>query len=631
MDRLFRGYIETRGKQAIEKFKNRTEFKTYEQVNKFKEFAGVIAEDIILVDVDDYEQSEILMTIVEDLQLQCRVYETTRGKHFYFRNRGVTTCKTHTKTACGLICDMKLGSKNSYDALKVDGKERVIIFDKDENADYDELPKWLTPVKHDMDFLNMEAGSGRNDSLFKYILTLQRAHFTKEEIRECIRIINDYVLKEPLDKDELDVILRDEAFIEEDNTEMFFNSKGAFLFDEFAKFLINEYHIIKIDGQLFLYKDGIYIDGREEIESLMIKHISSLNRQKRGEVMTYINLLVRKNTEPSDANYIAFRNGIYDLEREELLEFSPNYIITNKIDYNYNPNAYNKITDTALNNIACGDKNIRMLLEEAIGYCFYRRNELRKAFILTGDKRNGKSTYLDMIQNLLGDKNTSALDLKELGDRFKTAEIHMKLANIGDDIGDEFIANPSIFKKLVSGNRIIAERKGQDPFEFNSYAKQLFSANDIPRIRDRGAVVDRLITIPFNAKFDKNDKDYDPFIVYKLKEESSMEYLIVRGLIGLKRVLANNGFTVSEKAQKELEEYEENNNPILMFFKEFEDDDFENQPTKIVYQKYNEFCLSNNLQPLSNVEFSKQTKKYFGYEIVTKSIKGKKYRTFVRV
>ena len=43
-----------------------------------------------------------------------------------------------------------------------------------------------------------------------------------------------------------------------------------------------------------------------------------------------------------------------------------------------------------------------------------------------------------------------------------------KLANIGDDIGDDFLQGSQVatFKKVVTGNRIKAERKGQDPFEF---------------------------------------------------------------------------------------------------------------------------------------------------------------------
>ncbi|HBG0963344.1 TPA: DNA primase, partial [Clostridioides difficile] len=216
-----------------------------------------------------------------------------------------------------------------------------------------------------------------------------------------------------------------------------------------------------------------------------------------------------------------------------------------------------------------------------------------------------------------------------LSDRFKTAELFGKLANIGDDIGDEFIANPAIFKKLVSGDRVNVERKGQNPFDFNNYSKFLFSANNIPRIKDKtGAVLDRLIIIPFNASFSVNDKDFDPYIKYKLREQEAIEYLINLGLEGLKRVLKNRKFTVPDKVKKEILEYEEVNNPILGFFKEV--DKIENESTKEIYRKYQEYCILNGLQPISNIEFSRQVVKKFGYEVKDKRIQGKKYKVFTR-
>lgn len=265
------------------------------------------------------------------------------------------------------------------------------------------------------------------------------------------------------------------------------------------------------------------------------------------------------------------------------------------------------------------------------GYCMYRRNELRKAFILIGDKANGKSTYLDCIAYMIGEDNTSALDLKELGDRFRTAELFGKLVNIGDDIGDEFIPNPAVFKKLVSGDRVTVERKGQDPFDFNNYSKLLFSANNIPRIKDgTGAVLDRLVIVPFNATFSKDDPDYDPYIKYKLRSESAMEYLIQLGLRGLKRVLANNGFTINEAVQKELDEYNENNNPVIGFFKELDlDIDIKNQSTIEVYQRYKVYCNVNGLTPIAANSFGKTLKKEFNLEVKQIMREGKRYRVYV--
>lgn len=618
---LFKGYIITNNKKAAEKFKNVKKLKTYEQIKNLPEFAGVLAEETVLVDIDDFESSEILYKIVQDLKLKCRVYKTTRGKHFLFKNTSLEKNRTKCRLAIGLNSDIKLGCKNSYSILKFNNIEREILYDSKE---IQEIPMYLTPIKNGIDFLSLGEGDGRNQALYNYILNLQSNDFTVEEIRETIRVINKYVLKTPLQDNELKVILRDESF----QKKIFFNSKGSFLFDEFAKYIKNNNHVIKINNQLHLYKDGIYVDGQARIEAEMINNISNLNKAKRSEVLSYLNLLISENTSMSEANLIAFKNGIYNIVDDSFIEFSPEFIITNKINWNYNPGAYSKLVDKTMNKLSCGDFEIRMLLEEVVGYCFYRRNELRKAFILTGDKANGKSTYLDMIKTLLGDENTSALDLKELSDRFKTAELFGKLANIGDDIGDEFIANPAIFKKLVSGDRVNVERKGQNPFDFNNYSKFLFSANNIPRIKDKtGAVLDRLIIIPFNASFSVKDKDFDPYIKYKLREQEAIEYLINLGLEGLKRVLKNRKFTVPDKVKKEILEYEEVNNPILGFFKEV--DKIENESTKEIYRKYQEYCILNGLQPISNVEFSRQVVKKFGYEIKDRKINGKKYRVFI--
>lgn len=624
---FFKGYVETRDKKCIEKFKGRTEFKTFEQIQSLSEFAGILATDTILIDVDDVATSDILFNIVKERQLKCRVYETTRGKHFLFTNTEVQTNRTHTSLAMGIFTDIKIGKRNSYSILKFNGKLRRIIYDTTENEEAEPLPKWLLPIRNSIEFISLEAGDGRNQTLFNYILTLQSNDFSIEESRETIRLINQYVLKDPLSDDELEVVLRDEAFAKP----VFF--KGTtFLFDKFAVFLKNHHHIIKINNQLHLYEDGIYISGQQVIESAMIQHIPQLNRAKRTEVMAYLDIMIRENTAPTDANLIAFRNGLFNILDNVFIPFTHEHIITNKIDWDYNPNAYTELTDKTLNKIACNDQIIRYLLEEVVGYSLYRRNEIGKAFIMIGEKNNGKSTFMDMMQTMLGENNISALDLKELGDRFKTAELFGKLANIGDDIGDEFIANAAVFKKLVTGDRLNVERKGQNPFDFNNYSKMMFSANNIPRIgkgKDSAAILRRLVIIPFDARFSPDDPDYHPFIKYELRQQESIEYLIQLGIQGLKRVLQNQKFTESEKVQSEIDEYEENNNPIIGFFKSIEKDEIENEPTNQVYRQYQEYCLANSLQALSNIEFSKQVKRYFDFDVVDKRVVGKKCRIFI--
>lgn len=624
---LYKGYVETKGKASIEKLKNRTTWKTLDEVKDRPGYGGVLANDTILVDLDDGDQAEILMNIVEALQLNCKVVQTSRGKHFLFKNHTVDRNRTHVPLAVGLTADIKVGSKLSYEVLKVNGEERFVEWDVEPGEKYDELPKWLQPVRAAADFLDMSAGDGRNQALFNYILTLQANDFSVDDCRECIRILNQYVMKDPLDAAELEVILRDEAF----QKPVFFLG-STFLFDKFATYLKNNSHVVKINSQLHIYQDGIYINGYKHIEQTMIDMIPNLKKTQRREVLDYMELIAEEVT-PSDARYITFKNGIYDLVTDTLLPYSPEYVITNRIPWDYIPDAQSELAERTLNKLACDDPSIVALLQECIGYCFYRRNELGKAFILTGDKSNGKSTFLDVIKYMLGDENISALDLKELGDRFSTSMMFGKLANLGDDIGDDFLSGTQVstFKKIVTGNRIKAERKGQDPFEFNPYIKMLFSANDIPRMKDKtGAVLRRLVIIPFNATFTVNDPDFDPYIKYKLVEQGSIEYLIRVGIEGLRRVIQQNHFTQSERVDREIKEYEEENNPIAGFIEDQGLDMIENQLTADVYKRYQVFCADNSLTPMSNIVFSKQINKRLGLTVKQRKISGQVKKLFIR-
>lgn len=631
MTMFFKGYVRTKNKKCIDKFKDVSDLKSLEDVQDLNEYAGIMAHDAILIDVDDEEQSELLLTICENEDIRCKILKSRKGMHFLFKNSKVEKCYTKTKLACGLVdIDIKSGFKNSYEVLKIEGKEREVVYDIHEDEEYQELPKWLFPINTNMDFLNLKAGDGRNQSLFNYILTLQSNDYSIDEARKTIQIINRYILKEPLADSELNVITRDEAF----SKPVFFIGK-TFLFDKFAMFLKNNHHIIRIDNQLHMYRDGIYVAGQSEIESVMIQHIPSLNKTKRSEVMAYLDIMIRENTEAAEANLIAFRNGLYNVYDDTFVPFSSEHVITNRIDWDYNPHAYYQMTDEVLNNIACNDSSIRALLEEIIGYCFFRKNELGKSFILTGSGSNGKSTYLNMLKRLFGKRNASSLSLKKLGERFKPTMLYRKLANIGDDISDAFVADTEDFKKIVTGETIEGEYKGKDSFEFDPYCKLIFSANSIPRLgkgRDNSALMRRLVIVPFNANFDVNDKDFKPFIGDDLKNQESMEYLIQVGIQGLKRVLINRKFTLSEKVKQELEEFEITNNPVLGFFKECEIEgiQIENEVTNQVYRKYHEYCLANNLTAMSSGEFSKQVKKHFDLTIKTKKIQGKTYRIFVK-
>lgn len=620
---LFKGYIPTGGKDGkrpTEDYKNRITFYTLEEVKPLKSYGGVLKDDIIQIDIDDFEQSEIVFKIIEDLNINCHVLKTTRGKHFYFKNTDVDKRKQGWSTPIGVKIDVGLGNQNAVIPLKINNEMREWLLTDDE---IDPLPSFLYPVSRTshVDFSKLEEGDGRNSILFPYILVLQQAGLTKEEIRESIHILNKYIIKEPVTDSELDTILRDEAFKKE-----CFYIKNKLQYEKLARYLISDEYVIKINNSLHIYADGVYNNDLRSIEKTLLRYINNSKSAERTEVIKYLDILA-ENKFQTTPKTIAVANGLLDIESKHLTVFDPKIIIKNKIAVNYNPSSYNEDMDKTLNKICCNDKQLRLLIEEMIGYCLFRRNELGKCFILTGHGSNGKSTLLDVIKRLLGEDNISSVSLEDLNDRFKTFQLEGKLANIGDDISNKYIDNNSTFKKLVTGETVNVERKGKDPFDFNNYSKLIFSCNDMPRINDLSdGLKRRIILIPFNARFSKSDANFDPFIIDKLMKPEALEYLLNLALAGLERILYNRAFTIPESVSNAWTEYEKTNNPVLGFV---EDAKIENELTSDVYLQYQTYCADSGLKHLSKAVFTRELSK-LGYKTKQIRINGKRPYIFIK-
>ena len=615
------------GKRPAEKVKDRAFIRTFEDASNYPSFGAILNPDCIDVSFDDRKMYERFLEMAEANQWKCLALPSTHGGHTYWK-KPATVPKSGKvrKTAVGFVVDIHHGS--TYIPLRVHGAARYPPdYDIYKDEQYQELPEELWPVNTTVKLWNMRAGSGRNDDLFKYIMVLSGQRMDKDTVRRILRNTNRFVFKEPLEEGELETILRDDAF----SKPVFTTDSGSLMVDVFGDYLIGHHNIIQINHQLHVYQSGVYVAGKDALSRAMRSEIRAIKRAQKAEAMDYL-----QDTAPSremaDERFIAFRNCIYDVEAGSTQAFTPGIVITNQVPHDYRPDAYCKLTDHVLDRLACGDPGIRQLLEECIGYCFYRSNFLNAAFILTGDKSNGKSTFLKAMQALLGADNISSLDLKELGDRFSTAMMFGKLANIGDDISDEFIPDASQFKKITDGGRIKAEHKGVDPFEFNPYVKLLFSANSMPRVKDRtGAVLRRLIIIPFDAVFTDADPDFDPNIGKKLRSEESMSYLINVGLAGLQRLIRRRAFTASDKVQEMKRQYDFDNNPILGFIDECDlERDIYNESTSDVYRMYVTYCADNKMTPLARNVFTKQICQHVGCGVKVQRVGNKTPRVFIK-
>ena len=631
MKNVFRTFLKGSGKSpSIEKgtkLKGNT-FLSYEEACKHKSYGGLLQTGIIDISFDSEKIADQFYDMAEKNSWECMILENPSNGHLHSFWKIPRTWNSKDgkdkKLAVGLVADIHSG--DTYVPLCVDGVKREIMYDP---VEIQEVPEELFPVNTSINLQALSEGDGRNDELFKYILVLQGLGLDKDTIIRILSNTNKFVFDDPVSDSEFETITRDDAF----SSPVFYQGK-VFMHNLFGLYMKNQYHIKRINGQLHVYDDGIYKAGSRFIESKMVEVIPTLKATQRTEVLKFLEITTPENSELSDAYYIAFRNGLYDLKEDRMVPFSLDIVVTNVIPWDYNPDAYDELADRTLDKISCFDPEIRSLLEESIGYCFFRQNELSKTFILTGSGANGKSTYLDMVKHVLGRPNYVALDMDELAERFSTSSMFGKLANIGDDSNDDYLQGKALsqFKRLTSGNDLKGELKGQDVFFFKPYIKMFFSFNALPRMKNKGfgAIKRRLVIIPFNAHFSKEDPDYDAGITWKLKTQSVAEYLIRIGLDGLKRVLEHQDFTESQKVKNEVDQFEKDNNPLLLFLEEVPEDEILNHSTKEVYARYDTFCNDNGFQRMAMQTFTKEVKKELKCDRKDTRIEGKKAIIFYR-
>ena len=214
-----------------------------------------------------------------------------------------------------------------------------------------------------------------------------------------------------------------------------------------------------------------------------------------------------------------------------------------------------------------------------------------------------------ILQNMLGPKNCSSLEMAELFDRFKVARLRGKLVNISSDVETSQVLDAR-FKKLAAGEPQVAEQKFRDAFEFRPYARLLFSANEFIPTRDRShGFFRRFDLVKFDRTFSEDERD--PDLEEKLREELSGIFNWC--LVGLKQLENNNWrMTLSEKMKQVHEEFREAVNPVVTFAQErLEFLNNEKIDAETLRKIYYEWCDSHGYHALSDVALGRELKRLY--------------------
>ena len=369
--------------------------------------------------------------------------------------------------------------------------------------------------------------------------------------------------------------------------------------------------------ELRIYQDGVYSNFEGSAEMKINNYITEdLALQKYGACLSpgHTENVIKKiknkthvlrSEVDNDPFKIAVKNGVIDVKTRELSKPTPACYYISKIDIEYNPDIKPVPEfDEYLKTTFKGVEWQIPVMQELVGYCLYRAYPYEFLVFFTGDGRNGKGLFFQLLGHLVGKHNLSSIPLDEIvrkQSEFTLCDLYGKMVNLCGEIGKTRISETRDIKMLTGKDDCRGRFPYQRGFVFRNYAKMFFSMNEPPVIEDfTVGMKNRIKIYDFPNEFLTGKNAIDD-LEEKLTTPEALTGLLNWALDGLNRLLNNHGklSDIRTAAQMGIV-YEKKSRPMYYFVR----DCIAEKPLNVVLreeleQAYTDYAKENNLPSLS--------------------------------
>lgn len=388
--------------------------------------------------------------------------------------------------------------------------------------------------------------------------------------------------------------------------------------NKFAAYLISRMEILLTDSKLFyIYLDNFwqYVDENSlsricrDILHEFVPNYWNVNVEG-GYIEALKREAIRVSKLDSDRTKINVINGVFDLKDYDFIEHSPLIRSSVQIPIQYNEEAKCPNFQKFLEDIFEGDRDRIKVIQEMYGYCLTAETTAQKAFILYGRGANGKSLLAEVLMNLVGKNNTSAVPLNDLDSPFARYGLVDKLLNLAteNEISSSGL-DTTFFKCIASGDSIEVEKKFEQGFMYQPFCKLVFCLNNLPYSKDKSwGYQRRLIVIPFTKVFYEDDPNTQNYGELRDKLLSELDGIFLWALNGLKRLRENKfKFSKSEVINEALEDYKTEVNAYYNYAKDAleQGDDNESITNDTLSNSFREWASKNGHKSLATASNQK--------------------------
>lgn len=526
----------------------------------------VIPKGIIVLDIDDPLEGEMIFKALKSDQLSFHAIKTVRGFQFFFKDNGRIKSQDSTVLmACGCIGDYRLSERGQIvlPSENTKGREWIhiseeplseipIYFDRLKKADKDNRP---FPIP-------MNEG-GRNNALYAHACRLVEFGYSQDEVHEITSFLNKYLFLPPLEHREYIATLR--SAVQHEPSGKSYGSPPTNNVPEHEQRKEPKFNLTEMgNAERLVFRNGHNLrycvefeewliwngstwveDRRKQIERIAIKTFREMyNEASKEEDDTRRSDLVKwaKSSEKSsvflnsisraeamlpisqeELNQDKFKlnclNGIVDLKTAKLISHDRNYYMTKNTHIEYDPHAKCPTWVNFLESIMKDEQdNVKYelidFLQKAIGYTLTGDTSEQVAFFLWGTGRNGKSTFINIIKEILGDygkqtnSDTFTSKMHDSGINNDIARLHGSRFVSAVESEDGQKLSEALIKQLTGGEPITARFLRKEFFEFTPEFKIFFTTNHKPIVKgDDEGIWRRIRLIPFTHTIPKDHVD----------------------------------------------------------------------------------------------------------------------------
>lgn len=378
-----------------------------------------------------------------------------------------------------------------------------------------------------------------------------------------------------------------------------------------------------IDEMIESIKDEKIIHGDDVTEEEAREFFQKYYKKTRGtqakkNIMN--ELMHRRPATPDDFDrddmLINVANGYIDLTSRELYKHDINKMFSQITNTDYTEKMQPAVWLDFLNDIFAGDQEVIRYIQKALGYSLTGSTREQIMFILFGKGRNGKSIFVEVISEILGDysNNMQAKSLMvKKNDNVNTDIARLSKARFvtSSEPNEGFRFDEGLIKQLTGGDKVTARFLYAEEFEYTPKFKIWVSTNHKPIIRgtDDG-IWRRLVLIPFDVQIPEEKVDKD--LKYKLLREAPA---ILNWMAEGAYMWMQEGLAMPEKLKEASKAYRNEMDVIEQFI---EDECKRVDDAKVkaneLYELYKRWANDNGAYKMSNKDFGQKMKEKFKYK-----------------